>query len=571
MRPTTGASMNSDTRATAPAAHSTLLTSEGFLRQTRRAHCNWPARGIEVSIQMLPLTAHPQLSPDNAVMGGTSQADFLLAALGTKGVPAPLNCTRPAVGLPPDDAPHRLIVAQYWNWHSAASAGAVHGARGLQRAEAHYTALKTLMTHSGKDKPPAVLLMHASEWATDTVLLQVDRVLRQFAVDPSRVVFVHFNHGTMSDTYLLGKGARAPLWAPLQDWAARQGLRSRAAVAPIQQAYWQVMLWILASRKPGSALRHQQVAGRVCRPPRVMRTFDLAPPATPRSGRLDTLPPAPFLLLGGNPRYFRGLVLLDLARRGLLSSVGRWSSSRFGFCDGDPTRWVGQSGVSKEFFDGAGADARAPPFSQQQQRQLLGDATLVHSLCSLLPKVLDVAPDIKSDRKVLDSDDAIWRNVRFSLTFESDMAASDPGAELLFVTEKTIKPMQNGVPFIVLGSAGTLATLRSLGFRTFAPVINESYDDVFDGKERLQRALAEVERLTALPDAEWRELSREDGALADAVRHNLKHVVCGGFRRALAAHAVQLIARALRVRGAKAAKARQGQGRRGRKLARNTQ
>lgn len=502
---------------------------------------------------MLPLTAHPQLSPDNAMMGGTSQADFLLAALGTRGVPASLNCTRPTVGLPLDYSPNRLIVAQYWNWHSAASAGALDGARGLQRAEAHYTALRTLMRHSGKGKPPSVLLMHASEWATDAVLQQVDRVLRQFAVDPSRVIFVHFNHGAMPDTYLVGKGARAPLWTPLQDWAARQGLRSRPAVAPMRQAYWQVMLWILASRKPGTALRRQQAAGRVCRP-RAMHALDSASPSTPRGGGRDALAPAPFLLLGGNPRYFRGLVLLDLARRGLLPSVGRWSSSRFGFCDGDPTRWVGQSGVSKAFFGGAGADARAPPFSHQQQRQLLGDATLVRSLCSLLPKVLDVEPDIKSDRKVLDSDDAIWRGVRFSLTFESDMVATDPGAELLFVTEKTIKPMQNGVPFIVLGSAGTLATLRSLGFRTFAPAINESYDDVLDGKERLLRALAEVERLTALPDAEWRELSREDGVLSNAVRHNLKHVLCGGFRRTLSAHAVQLVARAVGLRSAKNAK-----------------
>ena len=77
---------------------------------------------------------------------------------------------------------------------------------------------------------------------------------------------------------------------------------------------------------------------------------------------------------------------------------------------------------------------------------------------------------------MLDSDDAIWRNVRFALTFESDMVAADPAAELLFVTEKAIKPMQNGLPFVILGSPGALATLRALGFKTFAPAINESYD-----------------------------------------------------------------------------------------------
>ena len=100
----------------------------------------------------------------------------------------------------------------------------------------------------------------------------------------------------------------------------------------------------------------------------------------------------------------------------------------------------------------------------------------------------------------------------------------------------------------MLGSAGTLATLRALGFRSFAPAINESYDHQLDGTRRLQSALAEAERLTALSDAAWRELNRDDGPLAEAVRHNQRLVLCGGFRRTLGAHAVQLIARALDVR-----------------------
>ena len=254
-------------------------------------------------------------------------------------------------------------------------------------------------------------------------------VLGRFAVDIERVVFVHFNHGAMRDTYLLRRSGKAPLWAPLQDWAEQQGLRSRAAAAPLRQAYWQVMLWILASRKPAAGRRRQQGAGHVCRP--AARTTAAARGSRARApAGLEGLKPSPFLLLGGNPRYFRGLVMLDLARRGLLPSLGRWSGSRFGFCDGEPMRWVGQPGVSKTFFQGA--EGRPPPFSLPEQRRLLGDAQLVRSLCVNLPKVLDVAPDIKSDSKVLDSDDAIWRDVRFSLTFESDMVSGDAEVELLF-------------------------------------------------------------------------------------------------------------------------------------------
>ena len=519
------------------------MAAPNYLDLARSAQCAWPSRGVEIAVRILPLTAHPVLSPNQAVLGGASQADFLLAALGAKGVPGSLNCTRRAVAPSLETRSRKLVIAQYWNWHAAAAAGALDGARGFQRAEAHYAALRSLMQPDAGGRAPVALLMHASEWATDATLKEVHSVLRRFAIDVDKIVFVHFNHGVMRDIYMLRRSSKAPLWAPLQDWAQQQGLRSRPAVAPLKQAYWQSMLWILASRRPATGRRRQQGAIHFCRPAARATAARATPALAPAPGDLA---PAPFLLLGGNPRYFRGLVMLDLARRGLLPSRARWSGSRFGFCDGDSMRWVGQPGVSKSFF--RGSEGRPPPFALGEQRRLLGDAPLVRSLCSALPKVLDVAPDVKSDSKVLDSDDAIWRNVRLSLTFESDMVSGDAEAELLFVTEKTIKPIQNGVPFIVLGSAGALATLRALGFRTFAPAINETYDRVLDGAQRLQSALTEVERLTSLSDVEWRQIMRDDGPLAEAVRHNQRLVLCGGFRRTLGAHAVQLVSRALELR-----------------------
>ena len=298
-----------------------------FLGLVRSVHWAWPSRGIEVDMQLLPLTAHPVLSPNSAVLSGASQADFLLAALGTKGVQGSLNCTRPPAA--PSLAPRarRIVVAQYWNWHSAATAGGLDGARGFQRAEAHYAALRTLMQPSAGGRAPVVLLMHASEWATDATLKEVHSVLSRFAVDIARVVFVHFNHGAMRDTYLLRRSGKAPLWAPLQDWAERQGLRSRAA-APLRQAYWQVMLWILASRKPAAGRRRQQGAAHVCRPAARTARASAARGSLATPPALEGLRPSPFLLLGGNPRYFRGLVMLDLARRGLLPSRARWSGGR---------------------------------------------------------------------------------------------------------------------------------------------------------------------------------------------------------------------------------------------------
>ena len=70
------------------------------------------------------------------------------------------------------------------------------------------------------------------------------------------------------------------------------------------------MLWILASRKPAAGRRRQQGAGHVCRPAARTSAAARVPRARAPAG-LDGLAPAPFLLLGGNPRYFRRLVMLE--------------------------------------------------------------------------------------------------------------------------------------------------------------------------------------------------------------------------------------------------------------------
>lgn len=56
--------------------------------------------------------------------------------------------------------------------------------------------------------------------------------------------------------------------------------------------------------------------------------------------------------------------------------------------------------------------------------------------------------------------------------------------DMFFVTEKTIKPIQAGIPFVVVGSYQYMKKLRTLGFRTFADYIDEDYDNEKDVKKR---------------------------------------------------------------------------------------
>jgi hypothetical protein len=55
----------------------------------------------------------------------------------------------------------------------------------------------------------------------------------------------------------------------------------------------------------------------------------------------------------------------------------------------------------------------------------------------------------------------------------------------LHLTEKALRPIACGQPFILAATAGSLGYLRSYGFKTFDSVFDESYDTISDPVERL--------------------------------------------------------------------------------------
>lgn len=55
-----------------------------------------------------------------------------------------------------------------------------------------------------------------------------------------------------------------------------------------------------------------------------------------------------------------------------------------------------------------------------------------------------------------------------------------------FITEKTFKPIKHGQLFFVAGAAGSLQTLRDLGYRTFDSVLDNRYDTISNHTQRWQ-------------------------------------------------------------------------------------
>lgn len=75
-----------------------------------------------------------------------------------------------------------------------------------------------------------------------------------------------------------------------------------------------------------------------------------------------------------------------------------------------------------------------------------------------------------------------------------------------FPTEKTWKVMACKKPFVVASTPFFLKGIKQLGFKTFSPFIDESYDEIIDNKQRLDAVVNESIRISKLPTEEYNKL-----------------------------------------------------------------
>ena len=97
------------------------------------------------------------------------------------------------------------------------------------------------------------------------------------------------------------------------------------------------------------------------------------------------------------------------------------------------------------------------------------------------------------------------------------------------LTEKTFKPIALGMPFVIVGTRGSLRYLRSYGFRTFEGIWDESYDDAEDDV-RIERIASLLRSLDELPAAVKQELFE---SAHEVIEHNWNHFYNGGFEAVL--------------------------------------
>jgi hypothetical protein len=94
------------------------------------------------------------------------------------------------------------------------------------------------------------------------------------------------------------------------------------------------------------------------------------------------------------------------------------------------------------------------------------------------------------------------------------------------LTEKTFKAIALEMPFVLVAPAGSLDYLREYGFRTFADIFDESYDEEPNDILRVEKVVQLLKELDTLTAKERQAIHR---ACLPVVQHNYNHFYRGGF------------------------------------------
>lgn len=98
------------------------------------------------------------------------------------------------------------------------------------------------------------------------------------------------------------------------------------------------------------------------------------------------------------------------------------------------------------------------------------------------------------------------------------------------LTEKSFKPICLRMPFVLVGTAGSLSYLKKYGFKTFSDFWDESYDNEPNEARRIEMIADVLKRLNSLSLTQKQELFN---ATIPVLEHNYNHFYGGGFESIL--------------------------------------
>lgn len=134
---------------------------------------------------------------------------------------------------------------------------------------------------------------------------------------------------------------------------------------------------------------------------------------------------------------------------------------------------------------------------------------------------LNFDPSRKNPTDIQLSDMHLYDETYFSVITETGCYELIEYPHCVFFSEKIFKPMATLHPFILVAMPGSIAKLRELGYKTFHPYIDESYDLIKNDDERLNAIVNEIQRLKNKNPSEWLEWCEN---IKPIVEHNQQHL-----------------------------------------------
>ena len=117
----------------------------------------------------------------------------------------------------------------------------------------------------------------------------------------------------------------------------------------------------------------------------------------------------------------------------------------------------------------------------------------------------------------------MYNNYNLDIVSESESNIDDK----IFFTEKTLRPLYFGLPFLLMGNKGMLKGLREMGYATYDNIFDESYDTEKNWESRLSIIVSEVKRFCEMSD---KDFLNEIKKTTDNVLHNVDHFFNNDFQ-----------------------------------------
>lgn len=148
-------------------------------------------------------------------------------------------------------------------------------------------------------------------------------------------------------------------------------------------------------------------------------------------------------------------------------------------------------------------------------------------LTDTFPWVINRTPE-RDNPVFLDNDDMqYYHSSYFSVIPETSYYTHDsgngPNSSMFhsrFLSEKTFKSIVAKHPFLMVGQHQILQSIKDLGYKTFHPWIDESYDQIEDDEDRMLAIVQEIHRLCEQTPEQWAEWLQ---GVSEAVEFNHKY------------------------------------------------